>query len=236
MSDANVHLRELHRIHRQLEDLRSRAARGPRQIKAAEAGIQQLEAAAERAKQAVQKARIAADDKQLQLKSRENRIDDLKSKLNAAASNREFQTLKEQIAADEQANLVLQDEILEALEKLDELTAAVAIAEEKQARTRAEAIKTKERVAAEHGTLEPELARVQQLLIEAEKHVPSEFRDQYQRMVKTRGEEALASVDGEVCGVCNQTLTAQMMNELYLGRPMFCRNCGALLYLPEGRK
>ncbi len=47
------------------------------------------------------------------------RIVDLEGKLNTAASNREFSLLKEQIAADEQANSVLSDEILEALEQLD---------------------------------------------------------------------------------------------------------------------
>ena len=54
-------------------------------------------------------------------------------------------------------------------------------------------------------------------------------------MAKVRGEGALAQVDGEVCGACFQTLTAQMMNELYLSVPVFCKNCGALLYLAEGR-
>ena len=47
----------------------------------------------------------------------------LKAKLNAAASNREYQALKDQIAADQMAGSVLADEILEALEKIDELAA-----------------------------------------------------------------------------------------------------------------
>ena len=45
----------------------------------------------------------------------------------------------------------------------------------------------------------------------------------------------LAQVEGEVCGHCYQKLTAQTMNELYLSRPMFCKSCGCLLYLPEDR-
>ena len=69
---------------------------------------------------------MIADDKQLQLKSREDRIEDLRTKLNGANSNKEFQAFKEQIAADEQANLVMQDEVFEALEKIDDLSGKLA--------------------------------------------------------------------------------------------------------------
>ncbi len=65
----------------------------------------------------------------MQLKSREIRIEELEAKLNTAASNREFSTLKEQIAADKQANSVLSDEILETLEQIDVLDEALKQAE-----------------------------------------------------------------------------------------------------------
>lgn len=228
-------LRLLHRIHRQITDLRSRLDRGPRQVKAADAAVVQLQASVDEARQAVQKARIVADQKQLQLKSREDRVATLKVRLNEASSNKEYQTLKEQIAADEQANLVQQDEILEALEKLDELQAASQEASEKFNQSKQDAAKTRSRIEAEQAPLEAELARVTAELKQAEEGLPIDLRDQYQRMVKSRGENALAQVDGEVCGVCFQTLTAQMINELYLSRTLFCKSCGALLYLPEGR-
>ena len=73
--------------------------------------------------------RVATDQKQLQLKSDEQKIKDHRAKLNAAASNREYQILKEQIAADEMTNSVLEDEIIEAMEKVDQLQATIAEAE-----------------------------------------------------------------------------------------------------------
>ena len=45
------------------------------------------------AKKRVQAARMAADDKQLQLKSREARVEDLNGKLNTAATNKEYQAI-----------------------------------------------------------------------------------------------------------------------------------------------
>ena len=97
MSITAEALRELHRIHRQLTDLRGRLERGPKQLDAAEAGVRKMEADLTEAKEAAQKARITSDEKQLQLKGREDRIDDLQGKLNSASSNKEYQALKEQI-------------------------------------------------------------------------------------------------------------------------------------------
>ena len=228
-------LRELHRIHRQLTDLRGRLERGPKQVAGSEATVRRMQLDAEQLKEAYQKARISSDDKQLQLKGREDKIADLQNKLNLAASNKEYQALKDQIAADEQANLVLQDEILEAMEKIDELEVKVAAADGEFKKTSEECDRVKQRVESEKAGLESEVTRVQEELKVAEANLPSELKADYDRVAKVRGEEALAEVDGEVCGGCYQMLTANMMNELYLSRAVFCKSCGALLYLPEGR-
>jgi len=228
-------LRELHRIHRQLTDLRDRKSRGPKQVKAAEANLARCQQHLEDSKQGLTKARMAADERQLQLKQREDRIVDLKGKLNAANSNKEYQALKEQIAADEQANSVLSDEILEMLEKIDELQVEVGKAEETLAKVESETAKVKARVDEEQEKLKSELERVTGELHAAEANLPSDFKSDYERIAKSRGEEALAEVDGEVCSGCYQTITSQMMNELQMSRPVFCKSCGALLYLPEDR-
>ncbi|MGC4006942.1 MAG: hypothetical protein QM811_28970 [Pirellulales bacterium] len=64
------------------------------------------------------------------MKSGELKIEDYRNKLNAAQSNREYQALKDQIAASEMAASVLQDEILEIMEKIDQHKAGVAEAEQ----------------------------------------------------------------------------------------------------------
>jgi predicted nucleic acid-binding Zn-ribbon protein len=228
-------LRELHRIHRQLADLRERLERGPKQVKGAKLGLAQQEQAEAEAKEAITRAKVAADEKQLQLKQREARIADWKAKLNAATSNKEYQALKEQIGADEQANSVLSDEILEALEKIDELQANLVQARERVTKTRDELQKVQQRVQGQQTGLESELARVTAELEQAEAKLPGDLKVEYARLAKGRGESALAQVEGECCGGCFFTLTSQMMNELYMSRAVFCKNCGSLLYLPEDR-
>lgn len=225
----------LHRIHRQLADLRSRLQRGPRQVRGAEENVSRLEQARNDARQAITKSRMAADQKELQLKERESRVEDLRLKLNTCTSNREYQALLEQIAADQQANSVLSDEILELLDKVTQLQQKAMHSDKDLEKGQAELARIRERVEQEKQSLEAEVGRVMEELAAAEAKLPGDLRSDYQRMVKARGEDALAPLDGGSCGACYQTVTTQMLSELMMGRAVFCKSCGAILYHAESR-
>ena len=233
MMISTAALRELHSIHRQLTDLRGRLQRGPLLVAASESNVTKTEAEHQQAKQQLVRTRVTADDKQLQLKQRENRIEELRAKLNVCNSNREYQALSERIAADDQANSVLQDEILEALEKMDVQQAQINQLDDQLILGRKELDKIRRRVAEDTQRLEGELAGVMDRLGQAEALLPEDFKREYQRISKARGEDTLAEVDGESCGSCYQLLSAQILNELLLSKPVFCKSCGALLYLNE---
>ena len=226
-------LRTLHRIHRQHTDLKDRLSRGPRQIQASESLVKKSETELTQAKDTFKHAKMAADEKQLQLKHRESKLVDLQAKLNMAQSNKEYQLLKDQMAADKQANSVLADEILEALEKLDQLQADVKTAEANLAKAKEELAKLRQRVNDQQQGLESELARVRGELKSAEDALAGDFRDNYLRLSRSMGEESLAPVESGSCGGCSQTLTTQTLNLLKLDKPVFCKSCGRLLYLPE---
>ena len=91
-----------------------------------------------------------------------------------------------------------------------------------------------QRVDGERTSLEADRDRLAKELQEAEAVLPAEFRVEYARVVKARGEDALAPLDGECCGGCYQTITPQMINELMQDRPVTCKSCGCLMYRPEG--
>jgi predicted nucleic acid-binding Zn-ribbon protein len=235
MSVTASALRELHRIHRQLSDLRDRKDRGPKQIKAREANLTRLGDELTKMQTDHKAARVRSDQKQLLLKSSEDKIENLKAKLNAAASNREDQALKDQIAADQMAGSVLADEILEAMEKIDELAAVLAEQQGKIAAAKEELAKAQQAVRDQVGQLDSEIGRLEGELRQAEDGLPADFREAYQRVVNSKHEDAMAEVQGEFCGGCYQQLTPNNMAELSMARAIFCRNCGRLIYLPEDR-
>jgi predicted nucleic acid-binding Zn-ribbon protein len=228
-------LRELHRIHRQLTDLRERLDRGPKQIKARQGTVAAAEERLAKTQADAKAARIAVDQKQLFLKSGEGKIIDLKVKLNACSTNREYQALRDQIAADEMANSVLADEILEALEKADLFKQVIVEAEQQIAKSKDELAKVQQAVRSQEESLRTDVHRLEAELRVAEAALPTELRDSYNRAVKSKGEDAMAQVEGESCGGCHQQLTPNIMSQLVGSTVVFCRTCGRLLYLPEDR-
>jgi predicted nucleic acid-binding Zn-ribbon protein len=230
-------LRELHRIHRQATELRERIARGPRQVLATETKLNTATAAWESAKDKKRKTRMLADEKQLLMQQREARIDKLQGNLNTAETNKEFQTLKDQIGAEKQANEVLADEIFELLERSDVEQELIVVAAAAVETAKQENAEIAARVAEQKTQLETDLARVEGLLAEAETRIVGKFKDDYKRLVKRKGgPEAFAEVVDECCGACYQTLTPQIFNNLYMSKPVFCTSCGCVLYLPENHK
>ncbi len=230
--DVSV-LRTLHCIHRQLGDLHSRLDRGPQQIRAAEANVQHRDELLSRAKAEAKALRVAADQKQLQLKSGEDKVKDLRRKLNAANNNREYQALLDQIAADEMANSVLADEILESLERVDTFGKNIADAEAAAAAAKQKAEQVHAEVARQKPLLTADVERLEAELQQTEAMLPAEVRELYRRVVRQKGEDALAVVENQYCGGCNQQIQLNMLNQIMLGQPVFCKTCGRLLYLPE---
>ena len=240
-SDAKIEispvlLRTLHRIHRQRADLNGQIERCPRQIQAGEQMVAKAQEEVNEVRERIKRAHVACDEKQLQLKSREARIVDLEGKLNTAASNREFSLLKEQIAADKQANSVLSDEILEGLEQLDLLGEQAKQAEQELEKQRADQSTRVAEVEARLAELKNELKRIEGDLEESEKQIPANALVDYKRLTDARGEDALAPVDGDSCGGCYQTLTTQLIDRLRMSRLIRCPSCNAFLYFPEDRQ
>lgn len=229
-------LRTLHRLHRQRTDLQSRIERGPRQLKSSQKKVAEVQAVLDDLKSRLQKAQLLANEKQLLLKQREDKIRNYEGKLNAASSNDEFQALKTQIAADQQANEVLSDEIYEQLEKIDVINADIKKVNEELAAAQAEVEKAQKKIDAELDQLKAELDRISQELHESEQKIPIDIKPNYQRVAASRGEESLAPLDGEVCGGCFQKITRMQHSDLTANKPVFCKSCGALIYLPENTR
>ncbi len=180
-------LSELHQLHLKHEEVQDRLTRGPKQIQARERFVETKKQEEEAIRTQHQKLKMDADSRGLQLKTNEARIEDLKLKLNTAASNKEFNIIKGQIEADEVANSVLEDEILEALEKVDSTSSLVKAAAEAVAAAEQE----KERIAQQIIEAEPGLkAESEKLTVaiqEAERLVPPTVGEQYRRLVGAHG-------------------------------------------------
>lgn len=204
--------------------------RGPRLIKAKEnlAAKRQTELDDIKAQHTAQ--RKTADGKNLQLKTNEAKLADLRIKLNTCNSNREFDILKGQIAADEMANSVLEDEILDCMEQADKLKVKIADAEKALADAKAAIKNTADEIQAAEAGLKQQAEKLRLAIREAETVIPEEMLPTYRRLVNSVGAEALATVENGVCQACYVSVSPQKGVELRSGKFVFC-SCGKLIYI-----
>jgi len=232
MPVTDTALRRLHEILLQVADIRGQIERGPKQIKVAQIQLQAARDAVAQCKEAIKQKRMEGDRKQLLQREREAKLYEWQGKLNGAKNNREYQAVKDQIAADTQANSVLSDEILEILESIDALQAKAAELEAKLKVVESDTAKTESRIQERLVVLKQELARVEGELKAEEAKIPPDFEDTYRRLVDSRAEEAFAPLDDKSCGGCNTGLTLKLIDQLRMGTPALCSSCGCLIYRP----
>ena len=227
-------LGRLHSLLQQLTEIGDRMRRGPIKIRLAETNRDGFVKVLEGKKEELLAARKEARAKQSQLDDREAKLADLQSKLNTAESNKEFQLIKDRIAADEQANSCQADEIFETLEKIDALEAEVQTATENMEKSQSELDAIDAKVTAELKELEIQESQIKEDLAQSEKQIHSDLKGPYRHVVKTKGEEALAETDLSTCGNCHQTIRPQVVSELKMQKAVICVGCGAILYRKTG--
>jgi len=230
MSTAAVSLKDLHQLHTRLREAQERLDRGPKQVEARNRFSEDCAVEVDARKKRLAQHKMAADEKTLQLKSNEARISELKLKLNSATSNREFGIIKSQIDADVMANSVLEDEILEVLEKVDQTQSAIREATEEHDKSTTEAERITAEVTAATPTRRAECEKLELALKAAETAIPASVMVNYRRLVQAHGSGALASVHGKACGACFAILSPNFLVEIRTGKIIFCRSCGRMLY------
>lgn len=223
----------LHELHLRLREVRTELEAGPRQIAARKQTFARKQAELEERRQKLKQAKMTADQKNLQLKTNETKIAELRAKQNTVTSNREYDILRGQIDADTMAKSVLEDEILEALESVDRGQAELKVFEQEVAAAEGELQKFVQQIEQKIPGLRQQAEQLNSEVAAAETFLPDDVDGYYRRLVQVHGADALAAVENKSCSNCFVKLTQQMIVEMNAGKLLFCKSCGRLLYMPS---
>jgi predicted nucleic acid-binding Zn-ribbon protein len=227
-------LQELHRLHQRAKALRDRLNVGPKTLAARQQALANRQAAAETARKALQEAKVQIKKREHLLQSHQTKVDDLKVKLNQAKKNDEYKAIQNQIAHDQAAMSKLEDEVLEAYGATEEQSAALATLDAEITAASREVAALRDEIEAHAAEQRTQLQELEGAIIDAEDIIPEDVREQYRRVVKRHGADALAFLESDACSGCNVSVTAQMKNELINGGTLcFCKTCGRVLYLAD---
>ena len=237
MSDAKLIQQALQNVPLNLtllNTLDERLARLGRRREAASKKVDQAKAQLDQVLAEKNALTLAAREKENQMAAAEAAINRRKEQLSSAKTNKEFQSLKEQIALDQEKNNQLADETLEAIAAAEEFEEQVAAAKDEVAKAEKTAATFRASCDEEAKVIEEDIARVRVDLKEAVENLPGDFRALYDRAIEDHGRGGLVPViDRGFCGHCRREIPPQFVVNLRKGEPYLCQSCGYLLFIPE---
>ncbi len=227
-------LRDLHLLHQRAKALRDRLASAPRTLAARQTALAARQADVEKARKALQDAKVHLKKGEHALQAHQAKIDDLKAKLNQVKKNEEYKALQNQIAHDKAAMGKTEDEILQSYEQIETESDALAKLEAEVKSFAHDVVTIQTEIESHASAHKDQLQELETAIIEAEISIPEQERERYSRTVRQFGADALAACENGACLGCFTSVTTQMLNHLINGdQLMFCKSCGRLLYLDE---
>ena len=227
-------LRELHRLHRHAEDLRSQINRGPQTIKAHQDKTAKQEELLQQAQESIKKLKISLHEKEVTLKSQHQVIAKHEKQLNEASSRKEYDTLRVEIESDKKVCSKIEDGILEVMSEIETRAAQIPEYEKAVNKGKEDTARIISDIQTRRNEFTDRLNETLKSIHEVEAGLPEDVRALYDRLVAAKGDSAMASVQDRTCSACYTEITAQSQNDLLQERLVLCKNCGRILYLPEG--
>lgn len=231
---AAANLRDLHTLHDQARAIRSQLESFPKTLAARQAVLDNRRANLEKSRKDQKENKAQSKLKETQIASIKVKVDDLRVKLNTTRKQDEYNALVNQIQTDNKNIARLEDEVLQAMEAQEQEARGIAEAEAEVKNLEAEVAALKTDLETRTAAQRAQLDELEAAIGAAEEVIPPDQRDQYRRLLKQRGADAMAPVEDGACHGCFVAVTPQMINELMnAGMLVFCKTCGRILYLAE---
>ncbi len=234
-------LMKLQRVENRLRAVKTKLTRCRRSVIFQENQLRTLQSGLEAKEEEIKLTRIQVDRLELELKSRDEHIEKLRSHLNLARTNKEYSALLTELNTAKADDSKLETQVLELMKNVETDTAGC---EEIRQQIEEQKAKLEEARAESDGKaadLETEIAEIQTEWDAAAKDIPADALAVFERVAETYDGEAMAAVEGFVekkgtfnCGGCFMGTPAEVVNVLSGNDEIVrCSSCTRILYLPE---
>lgn len=225
---------QLQAIDSQIYGLKGEKEQKPQELKVLQVSFEEKKqklAALEASSLDVQKQK---KDKELELGSREEATKKLQSQLYSLKTNKEYQTMLQQISDSKADASVIEDKILTLFDQIDRIKNEIE--QEKTKLAAEEKIFNEQKKLVDDRIKEIEQT-LSQLDAQRQRLIPTINQDilaQYERILLNRAGLAIVSIKDNSCMGCNMLTPHQVINlvKMYEGI-VTCEVCNRILYIPE---
>lgn len=203
-------------------------------VEARRAELTRSEEALARAREELKKAKVAAHEAEVDLKSQTEEIQKLELQLNTAKTNQEYQALQTHIGKIKEASSREEEETLVLYERIEQQEEAVGRAEASVNKFAAEFEEFKQVCATDKTTAMSELSETDQRREALMSELPRDMRSDYERVREAREGVAIVPCEDRCCTGCGFTVkpndVARMMA---MNQLVHCDSCQRVLYIPQ---
>jgi predicted nucleic acid-binding Zn-ribbon protein len=241
MGPTNVALVKLYQADQALRAAQGRLDSASRSVRVQERRIAELNEKLKLTQQQLREQQSKAGNLDLDMKSRDARIEKLRTQQQNSHNHKEYQAFLTEINTEKIDKGKVEEEWLKVQEGVEKLQAEVkALAQQLETDTKAcEA--TKVQLGGRLAELQAEVDRLRPIREEAAAGVPAKARDSFERLADRHEGEAMGSIgkpdrrrEEYICNSCNMSLVADIYNRLHSRDEMVvCPNCRRMLYIPD---
>lgn len=206
----------------------------PQEIAALQKGFEEKKAHLNSLEDKSKSLAVRRKEKELELSSQEENVKKLSGQLFSLKTNKDYQTMLEQIAGVKADNSVREETLLKIMDEQDvikeEITREKARLGEEEKKFLEQKKKVEERMKELEAAINDLASKGKQIIPSIDKRIYAV----YERLLKALHGLALAKVKDYTCQGCFISVTSQVVNEIkMLDKLVTCESCARILYLEE---
>lgn len=184
---------------------------------------------------------VAAADQEGEVKRLDARMDVLREQMNSAQTNKEYKAILTEVNTIKADRDRFEQGALEQMTKIDALKIQLAdLAAQREERQQVRVVAAEE-CKTRAAEIKDRLEQLKAQRVELVAQVPKSAMAMLERLLETRGDEAMASIEVQdrkrhefTCGSCQMSLPIDTVSGLMVdGKITACVSCGCLLYIDE---
>jgi predicted nucleic acid-binding Zn-ribbon protein len=222
---------EVQEIDKVIQEVTQGLARLPEELKAGEAGLEELKATHAGRLQELEDIKAQRRDTEIEMADMEEGIKNSRQRLMEIKSNIEYKAMLKEIAFKEDQRDQRETRLLEFMELMETQNRLIAEQIGQMAEQEAILIKLRQEVALQVAGLERELAGLEEKRKKVRKVVPATLMKRYEFIRQRRNSSAIAPVHEGVCLGCHMNILPQQFIDLQKGLEILqCPHCQRILY------
>lgn len=241
MGPTNVALVKLFETEQELRAAQGRLDAASRNVRLQERRVNELNEQLRLAKQSLTLAQAKAAELDLDIKTREDHIEKLRGQQQNARTAKEYQTFLIEINTQKIDKGKVEDEELQAMEKVEtlqkEVTALSTTVDAESGKLQAMQAQINDEVT----RLKAEVEALRPAREQAAAGLNPKVLDAFERLAERYEGEAMSAIykpnkrrEEWVCGACNMELVTDVYNKLHSRDDLvFCPSCHRILYIPD---